>query len=257
MKSFNEYISETSVVDSLVKKLKGDRSVIKAIKKHSNSSNKILAKALLAIPAVSAMMTALSNPDKLNRAALLASTLKRAVLNEAVTERKGWIHKTGKAIISRGEKPYHIQMMVNNLSKFGLQERIVLKQLEKRFDEWDVPDPDQEAKRHLDDLKDGTIDIDRELSMLAMKKGWCRVVFGRYNSIEGMDLKTIHAVGKIIDKKYPETTSGSFELELAQNGASYDILDADQWKQWIRLGGDPTRINRGRTEIGRTMAQFR
>ena len=74
MLSFKEYIVEETKTKTLVKKLKGNRSVIQTIKKHSKSSNRIVAKALLAIPAVSAMMTALSNPDKLNRAALLAST---------------------------------------------------------------------------------------------------------------------------------------------------------------------------------------
>jgi len=266
MFSFKEYVAEESKIKTLAKKLKGDRSVIKALKKHSKSSNKILAKVLLSIPTVSTMMAAaVGNPDKLNRAALLASTLKRMMLNEYRTGnfQKGWIHKTGKAILSRGEQPWHVQILINNLPKFGIKKSDVYKTLVNRFDGWDAPDPEEQADKLIGRLSSGDIDVDPEIDFLAMKKGWCRVVFDDHSSIQGPDLKTIHSVAKIIDKKYPNAVQGmlSFELTVVRSDGKdvrpWVIWDTEHWEQWIKKGGDPNKAEQGRSEIGRTMAQFR
>lgn len=262
---FKQFLVEEPKAKSLAKKLKGNRSVMKAIKKYAKSSNEVLAKALIAIPAVSGAMIALSNPDKLNRATLLASTLKRMVLDESRTGQfqKGWIHKSGKAILSRGEQPWHVQILVNNLPKFGIKKSDVYKLLVKRFDGWDAPDPEGSANDHFDRLLTGDIDVESDVDFLAMKKGWCRVVFDDHSSIQGPDLKTIHSVAKIIDKKYSNVVQGmlSFELSVVQPDGKdvrpWMIWDTEHWEQWIKKGGDPKKAEQGRSEIGRTMAQFR
>jgi len=186
---------------------------------------------------------------------------------------KGWAHKSGKVILWKGMKPYHVQYIVKNLSKFGLKEKEVLDVLKARFDEMSSPEPRKDAEKHLEQLIAGTpIDRDATIEYLAMKKGWCRVVLGNYASIGGYDIRTIHQVAKQIDKK-KDWTKGIKSLELWEydesNGSikkgnrvstklvgsldnSYDV------GLWVDGGSaDPSNIGKGRTEIGRTMAQFR
>ena len=179
---------------------------------------------------------------------------------------KGWIHKSGKAILSRGEQPWHVQILVNSLSKFGIKKSVVLGTLVKRFDGWDAPDPEESADKHLERLRTGDIDVDTEIDLLAMKKGWCRVVFDDHSSIQGSDLKTIHSVARIIDKKYPNVVQGTLAWELSietgEKGPNsavrpWVIWDSEHWEQWVKKGGDPKKVQPGRSEIGRKMAMFR
>tara|TARA_Y100001973_G_C5154286_1_gene309851 strand:- start:788 stop:1273 length:486 start_codon:yes stop_codon:yes gene_type:complete len=160
-------------------------------------------------------------------------------------------------------KPYHVQTLVNNLSKFGIRESTVLKMLEKRYDGWSSPDPEEDAADHLANLKSGFTDVDYEVEWLVIKKGWARVVFDDHMSIGAKDLKTLHAIAKVVDKKYPKYPKGMYECELTvktEDGRSekdYRIEDPWQWEEWIKKGGDPKKIGKGRSDIGRTMAQFR
>mgnify|MGYP003142770046 CR=1 FL=1 len=153
--------------------------------------------------------------------------------------------------------------MVNNLSKFGIKKSDVHRTLVKRFDGWDAPEPEESADDHLDLLLSGTIDVDPDIDFLAMKKGWCRVVFDDHSSIQGPDLKTIHSVAKVIDKKYQNAVQGmlSFELSVVRSDGKdvrpWVIWDTELWEQWIKKGGDPKKAEQSRSEIGRTMAQFR
>ena len=187
---------------------------------------------------------------------------------------KGWVHKSGKIIVWKGWKPYHVQYIVKNLSKFGLKEKEVLDVLEARFDSsFGAPKPKEEAKKHLEQLIAGhPIDRDATIEYLAMKKGWCRVVLGKYASIGGNDIRTIHQVAKQIDKK-KEWTKGIKSLELWEYGegqgsikkgnqATHNLAgsldNAYDVSLWVDgKSADPKKVGQGRTEIGRTMAQFR
>ena len=184
---------------------------------------------------------------------------------------KGWAHKSGKMLIHRGMRPYHVQQLVNNLSKFGIKKADVMNILVKRYkDKFDAPDPLKVAKSALVDLESGEDDIDHEIEWLVIKKGWCRVVLDSpYPSIGGKDLKTIHAVAKKLTSKYPkvfgyEMTSAELSIHSARSmggvgepSKRYHIKGSYDWKQWLSKGGDPDRIGAGRTEIGATMAMFR
>lgn len=188
------------------------------------------------------------------------------------SDEKGWAHKSGKIIVWKGMKPFHIQYIVKNLSKFGLKEKEVLDVLEARMDSFDSPDPREDAKKHLQELIAGTpYDRDPSIEYLAMKKGWCRVVLGKFSSIGGYDIKTIHQVAIQIDKK-KDWTKGIKSLELWEYGESNGSIkkgnhattkmagsldNAYDIGIWVKRGGDPDRIGSGRSEIGRTLAQFR
>jgi hypothetical protein len=99
-----------------------------------------------------------------------------------------------------------------------------------------------------------------------MKKGWCRVVLGDHSSIGGMNIKSIYDAAKVVDKKFQSvifniTSQRAMELIKYTRGGNqtkdWNIADSHIWNEWIKKGGDPSRIGQGRSEIGRTMAQFR
>jgi len=189
-------------------------------------------------------------------------------------DEKGFVHKSGKIIVWKGMKPYHVQYIVKNLSKFGIREKEVLDVLEARFDSsFGAPNPKKEAKEYLEQLIAGTpYDRDSSIEYLAMKKGWCRVVLGKYASIGGYDIQTIHQVAKQIDKK-KDWTKGIKSLELWEYGEGQGSIKSGELATtklagrldnaydvglWVDGGSaDPQNVGRGRTEIGRTMAQFR
>jgi len=189
----------------------------------------------------------------------------RQYITEASTWSKGWAHKSGKMLIHRGMRPYHVEQLVGNLTKFGIKKEDVMKLLEKRFDKWDAPNSKEEALKHLLYLEKGKVDTDHEIEYLAMKKGWCRVVLDTpYPSMGGKDLKIMQIVAKKLTDKYPKVFGGdmtSVELNVYSGGSAvakrHKIRGSYDWKQWLDKGGNPDRIGAGRTEIGRTMAQFR
>ena len=283
MKRFKSYLNERNLIKSLVDKLKKNKRVINMIRHKSSMTASKLGAALLTIPIVKSTLT---SADSIQKASMLAQSLKAIVLGEARLgkgvpagghgsgiDEKGWAHKSGKVILWKGMKPYHVQYIVKNLSKFGLKEKEVLDVLEARFDSMDSPDPRKDAESHLEQLIAGTpIDRDSTIEYLAMKKGWCRVVLGKFASIGGYDIRTIHQVAKQIDKK-KDWTTGIKSLELWEYGESNGSIkkgnqattkmagsldNAYDVGLWVDgKSADPKNVGRGRTEIGRTMAQFR
>ena len=182
---------------------------------------------------------------------------------------KGWVNaKSGKAHTWRSVQPYHVQYLVNNLSKFRMNDKSVLRVLATRFDKMDAPDPDEAAEKHMDYLRTGEWDIDHEVEFEAMRKGWCRVVMdgGMYTTIGGYDWRGIHAVAKHLDKKNPRMgprNTKYLELQLFYQGGQRKTQENLKGKQRIELWldgnqPDPTKIRADkRSDIGRTMAMFR
>ena len=194
------------------------------------------------------------------------------IKESSTISQKGWANDKGKTILWSGMTPYHVQYIVNNLSKFGLKEKDVLTILEARYDRMDAPEPMESAIKELEQLRKGNADVDTAMEYLAMKKGWCRVVIGDYSEISGTDLKVIHKVAKHLDgyrgwpsriksleiQEYSENNGplkSGYEVAKKAKGiidTSYDI------QRWIDgRNADPSKIGKGRSEIGNTMAQFR
>ena len=189
-------------------------------------------------------------------------------------EKKGWVHsKTGKTLLWTGVSPYHVQYVMKNLSKFRLNEKDVMDILEARYDRMDAPNPKHEAEQEYSALLRGASDVDRAVELLAVQKGWCRIVLGRWCEIAGYDLKQMHQAAKQLDKNghYDYGEMKALELYNLDEGngpikkgyqARYNRADVIEnsydVQQWI--GGrsaDPSNIGKGRTEIGSTMAMFR
>jgi len=246
---------------------------MKAIKKHSKSSNKIIAQALLSIPAVSAaLVSTFGNPDKLNRAALLAGTLKRMVLSEqTIPEVKGWVNlKTKKTFKTKSQRPYHVEMIVKRPSAFGITEKAIKNELVKKYDAMDAPNPDEAAEKAYEQIKSGTIDVEHLIEVLAMKKGWVRVVGGRYSEISGLkkdmnDKNHTLVLNMMEDNGFiPFGAKGVGVIDIGTyvppSRASYEanVVFSDGLK-----GNEITNLLSGKprgakqTEIGATMARFR
>jgi hypothetical protein len=193
-------------------------------------------------------------------------------IKEASRNEKGWVNsKTGKVILWSGMSPYHVQYVAKNLSKFGLKEKEVLDTLEARYDNWGTPEPRDDAEHNFLNLQSGSIDIDYTVKYLAMKKGWCRVVLGEWSEIGGKDFKQIHQAAKKLNNK-KEWIDDILGLELVIYDESdgpikkgYDIskksntidnsFDVRRWTDG--KNPDPSKIGKGRSDIGNTMAQFR
>ena len=83
-------------------------------------------------------------------------------------------------------RPYHImEFIVKKPRDFGLNKKQILKYLEEKFDMMDAPDPAESAELEYELLLQGNVDIDRNIELMAMEKGWIRVVGGKFASIAG------------------------------------------------------------------------
>jgi len=174
-------------------------------------------------------------------------------------EVKGYVNKSGKMVMWRFGKdlrPYHIEGVIKNARKFKLDEhdiKFIMAQA------WGFDPDDDEVENAYDDLKNGEVDYNKDIERYLNDKGWARVVIGTYSSIEmreSEDSRSLHAVAKALDKKYGESyifpLIGYNTITIGKFG--FNISNKFDWRQYIKTGKEP---GKGRTEIGRTMAQFR
>ena len=186
---------------------------------------------------------------------------------EAPTRSKGWINvKTGESIVHSGLTPYHVQMIAKSPRDFGITDKDILAMLERRNDAMDSPDPEEDAKKDLRDIKRGNLDVDLGVERLVMENGWYRVVFGPHGEVGGIDVseRMLKKVLEIAEKE------GIFSLEVSKQTTVYEygpfdaegrvsakiseILDKTKMDRLLR--GRSTS-GRNMSDIGRTMALFR
>ena len=173
--------------------------------------------------------------------------------------RKGWVNvKTDKLLLfpmrGRGIRPYHDEVIVNNLSKFGG------KTLKKRWAEsYGFEEGDEEVESMWDDIRSGRVDRDSNLDSLLASLGWHRVVFD-----EGISSIEIKQGGPPAARKAAKTIYSKLDwnkhiefLEIYERGYSpdggVDIETERDLVSYIKTGKPAPR----QTEIGRTMARFR
>ena len=166
---------------------------------------------------------------------------------------KGWGNaKTGKlalTLIKGKYRPYHQQFAANNLNKLGLKEKDAIKYLNDTY----TPPTDNHTKRMWKDIQDGRIDRDKAFEEFLNKNGWYSIVIDNGTSSIG-DYKgttrKYHKIAVAIDKKYGDSMFQD-ESDFFEVGTE-DIHNKYDWNNYIK-----TKKVGGRTEIGRTMAQFR
>ena len=172
--------------------------------------------------------------------------------------RKGWVNvKTDELSLfpmKRGVRPYHDEIIVNNLSKFGGES------LKKRWAEtYGFEDGDEEVESMWDDLKSGKVDRDSNLDSLLASMGWHRVVFDA--GVSSLEIKQGGApaakkAAKIIYNKLDWVKHIEF-LEIYERGYEADeeieIRSERDLISYIKTGKPAYQ----QTDIGRTMAMFR
>ena len=191
-------------------------------------------------------------------------------LDESRISLKGWINpKTKKAYVTKSMKPYHVQFIAKKPKDFGLNKKQILDYLEAKYDDMDAPDPAEEAKSAYNDLLHGDLDVDRGIELLAMRKGWYRVVGGSYGEITGEKKLNDKQVGIILSMMENEGLVGDaagvytkeINLEVYEpiSGSTqprikyYGEIKGHEIQNLIK--GKPRGAKR--TEIGQTMAMFR
>ena len=181
---------------------------------------------------------------------------------------KGWINpKTKKSYITKSMRPFHVEFIAKKPRDFGISEKDILRVLEKWNDSMDAPDPAEDAKNDLSDLKTGKRDMQKLVEYLAMKKGWYRVVGADWSEITGLKIndKIIHDILNIMEDErvIPYDGKGIKSIICGEYRYNAKSEDYPSTKTIKVLEGDAiVRALRGkktgkRTEIGRTMAQFR
>lgn len=172
--------------------------------------------------------------------------------------RKGWVNvKTGDlslyAMRGRTIRPYHDEIVVNNLSDFGGDA------LKSRWAEtYGFEDGDEETEKMWTDLKRGRVDRDSNLDSLLASMGWHRVVFDE--GISSIEIKqggapAARKAAKIVYDKLDWNKHIEF-LEIYERGYNGEGIDLNTERDlisYIKTGKPAPR----QTEIGRTMAMFR
>jgi hypothetical protein len=165
---------------------------------------------------------------------------------------KGWTLKNKINTSTTDFRNWHIKQVANNLSKFGLNKRSLLKIIN---DAW--PDaPETFPKEHIEELENGLADNNVYIEEVLQKKGYCMFVLDpTHGSISGWDEKSAKLGAKVLDDKYlPFEKDGFklFEVKTVKGRPKY-IKSKYDWYTW--LGGKKAAGKR--TSIGSTMAQFR
>lgn len=192
-------------------------------------------------------------------------------ISEGRGDAKGWINlKTKKSYTTRGMRPYHVEFIIKKPRDFGLNKKQILDYLEKKYDMMDAPDPAEEAQKAYSDMLSGRIDIDRNIEVMAMKKGWHRVVGGSYASIGGDKKLTDRQVGVILSVMEDQGLIGAAAKVRTKEVALevYEPYDRPDVNARVRYYGEVNaseiqNLIKGKprgakqTDIGRTMAMFR
>ena len=192
-------------------------------------------------------------------------TFKQYIIEGINLEVKGWIHpKKKKVYLTKSMRPYHVEFVAKKPRDFGITEKNILDVLEKWNDSMDAPEPAEDAKNDLAQIKKGSIDKQKLVEYLAMKKGWYRVVGADWSEITGLkiDDKIIHDILNIMEDKrvIPYDGKGIKSIICGEYRLDGDYPSEKSIK--ILEGDAILRALRGkktgkRTDIGRTMAMFR
>jgi len=179
-------------------------------------------------------------------------SFKQYIEEKKQTYVKGWTLKNKIHTSTTNFKNWHIKQVANNLSKFGLNKRSLLKIINNAW-----PDaPETFPNEHIEELENGLADNNVYIEEVLQKKGYCMFVLDpTHGSISGWNEKSAKLGAKVLDDKYlPFEKDGFklFEVKVAKGRPKY-ITSKYDWYTWL----EGKKAAGKRTEIGSTMAQFR
>ena len=180
-------------------------------------------------------------------------TFKDYITEKRQTFVKGWTLKSKIHISTTNFDDYHIKQVVNKSSKFGLNDRKILKIISDAH-----PDaPKEWPKEYFKDLQKGVADNDVYIEEYLQKKGYCMFVVDKtHGSVEGWDEKSCKLGAKAVDDNYLPYERDRFKLFEVKPTKPFKpkyITSKFDWYAWL----DGKKAAGKRTEIGSTMAQFR
>jgi len=166
---------------------------------------------------------------------------------------KGWTLKNKIHTSTTNYDDYHIKHVVNRPSKFGLNEKKLLKIISDAYSDA----PEEWPKEYLKELQKGVSDNDVYIEEYLNKKGYCMFVIDKtHGSISGWNEKFCKLGAKALDDKYlPFEKDGFklFEVKPVKPFRPKYITNKLDWYAWL----DSKKAAGKRTAIGSTMAQFR
>ena len=169
---------------------------------------------------------------------------------------KGWTSKNKIATSTNDYDYYHIQHVIKEPRKFGLDKKKILKIIEDSAKNMSVPNIEAYVEDQYESLGNGIVDNDVYIEEYLKKKGYCMFVVDKtHGSVEGWDEKSCKLGAKAVDDNYlPYERDGFklFEIKPEKGRPNY-ITSKYDWYEFI----DGKKAGGNRSEIGNTMAQFR
>jgi len=161
---------------------------------------------------------------------------------------KGWTLKNKIHTTTTNYNDYHIKQVVNKSSKFGLNDRKILKIISDAH-----PDaPKEWPKEYFKDLQKGVADNDVYIEEYLQKKGYCMFVVDKtHGSVEGWDEKSCKLGAKAVDDNYLPYERDRFKLFEVKpvKGRPKYITNKLDWNDWI--------AGKAKRKYVSPMAQFR
>ena len=182
----------------------------------------------------------------------IMKSFKQYIEEKKQTYVKGWTLKSKIHTSTTDFSNWHIKQVANNLRKFGLTKRSLLKIIN---DAW--PDaPETFPDEHIEELENGLADNNVYIEEALQKKGYCMFVLDpTHGSISGWDEKSAKLGAKVLDDKYLPFEKDGFKLFEVKplKGRPKYITSKYDWYTWLE--GKKAAVKR--TDIGSTMSQFR
>ena len=131
---------------------------------------------------------------------------------------KGWTFKNKIATSTSDYNYYHIQHVIKEPRKFGLDKKKILKIIEDSAENMSVPDIEAYVEDQYESLGNGIVDNDVYIEEYLKKKGYCMFVLDSggvmrgHGSVQGWDEKSCRLGAKALDDKYLPFEVKGFKL---------------------------------------------
>jgi hypothetical protein len=208
MKSFKQYISESTALMDLINKHDDPFSFLaSAMDAIANGTLKLKQRGL----ANARELIAAWNKVKKRKIKLKEAT--EYILERRQDLVKGWTFKNKIATSTTDYNYYHIQHIIKEPKKFGLDKKKILKIIEDSAKNMSVPNIEAYVEDQYESLGNGIVDNDVYIEEYLKKKGYCMFVVDKtHGSVEGWDEKSCKLGAKAVDDNYLPYERDGFKL---------------------------------------------
>ena len=231
MKSFKQYLKESTVLMDLINKYDDPFSFLAAsMDAIANGTLKLKQRGL----ANARELIAAWNKVKKRKIKLKEAT--EYILERIQDLVKGWTFKNKIATSTNDYNYYHIQHVIKEPRKFGLDKKKILKILEDSAENMSVPNIEAYVEDQYESLGNGIVDNDVYIEEYLKKKGYCMFVVDKtHGSVQGWDEKSCKMGAKAVDDNYlPYERDGFklFEIKPVKGRPKY-ITNKLDWNDFV------------------------